>query len=112
MIGADTERIRPTRKKIMAKLDLKPNCECCDTDLPPDSSHARICTYECTYCATCADEMHGICKNCQGSLVARPIRPPAKLLEHPASTQRVFFPYNCPVHDTGPGKPSTGSALS
>lgn len=79
-------------------LDLRPNCECCDTDLPADSPDARICTYECTYCVTCAEEMNRVCKNCGGNLVARPIRPPERLIDHPASTKRVFNPSNCPVH--------------
>jgi uncharacterized protein len=79
-------------------MDLKPGCECCDADLPPESADARICTYECTYCARCADEMGGICKNCGGNLVVRPIRPPSLLVENPASTVRVFNPRNCPVH--------------
>lgn len=83
----------------MALLDLKPGCECCDRDLPPDSSDARICTYECTYCARCAAEMGGICKNCGGNLVERPIRPAALLESAPASTERVFVPTGCPVHD-------------
>jgi hypothetical protein len=70
-------------------LDLRPNCECCDRDLPPDSHEARICTYECTFCADCTDERFaGICPNCRGELVRRPIRPAAMLLENPASTER------------------------
>jgi len=83
----------------MAMMDLKPGCECCDTDLPPGSTEARICTYECTYCARCADEMDGICKNCGGNLVPRPIRPASHLVGSPASTERVFNPHNCPVHN-------------
>ncbi len=79
-------------------LDLKPSCECCDVDLPPESPLARICTYECTYCAKCADEMDGVCKNCGGNLVARPMRPLDHLATHPASTERIFNPSNCPVH--------------
>jgi len=71
-------------------LELRPNCECCDRDLPPDSELARICTFECTFCARCVDEvLRGVCPNCGGNLVARPIRPPAELVEHPASTRRV-----------------------
>jgi hypothetical protein len=70
-------------------LMLLPNCECCDRDLPPGSSEARICTYECTFCADCADSRFGgICPNCGGDLVRRPIRPAAKLLEDPAATER------------------------
>ena len=57
-------------------LALRPNCECCDRDLPPDSAAARICSFECTFCADCADGvLAGRCPNCAGSLVARPIRP-------------------------------------
>ncbi len=83
----------------MALLDLKPGCECCDRDLPPDSPEARICTFECTYCATCADEMGGTCKNCGGNLERRPIRPVSHLDRCPPSTERVFNPAGCPAHD-------------
>lgn len=77
-------------------LDLRPNCECCDRDLPPDADDARICTYECTFCAACAETLlHGICPNCKGNLVARPIRPPAMLARHPASTRRVLKAHGC-----------------
>ena len=70
-------------------LLLKPNCECCDTDLPPDSTAARMCTYECTFCADCAEKRFAhICPTCGGELVRRPIRPAAMLLKHPASTER------------------------
>ena len=75
-------------------LALRPNCECCDRDLPADSPDARICTYECTFCAACADDrLGGRCPNCTGELVRRPIRPPAMLAKHPASTQRVLKPH-------------------
>ncbi|HET6182822.1 MAG TPA: DUF1272 domain-containing protein [Acetobacteraceae bacterium] len=75
-------------------LALRPNCECCDRDLPPESRAAMICTYECTFCAECAaTRLHGICPNCGGELVRRPIRPPARLLLHPASTERVLKPH-------------------
>ena len=71
-------------------LKLKPSCECCDRDLPPDSQDARICSFECTFCATCAGEtLAGICPNCGGELVRRPIRPPAALARFPASTERL-----------------------
>jgi uncharacterized protein len=70
-------------------LTLLPNCECCDRDLPPGSDQARICTYECTFCAECAEQRFAnICPNCGGDLVRRPIRPPGKLLKHPATTER------------------------
>jgi hypothetical protein len=77
-------------------LLLKPNCECCDRDLPPDSPAARICSFECTFCAGCAErKLHGICPNCRGGLVTRPVRPAAMLLRQPASTERVFKPAGC-----------------
>jgi hypothetical protein len=77
-------------------LELRPNCECCDRDLPADAPDARICTFECTFCATCADEvLGGTCPNCGGELVRRPIRPAAALARHPASTRRVLKPQGC-----------------
>ncbi|HEY1719748.1 MAG TPA: DUF1272 domain-containing protein [Magnetospirillaceae bacterium] len=77
-------------------LELRPNCECCDRDLPPESTEARICTYECTFCVRCANEtLKGICPNCGGNLVARPIRPPRMLEKNPASTKRVLKPNGC-----------------
>ncbi|MDB5318216.1 MAG: hypothetical protein JWO24_4060 [Rhodospirillales bacterium] len=77
-------------------LELRPNCECCGRDLPPDSPLALICSYECTWCRDCAETRLGnICPNCGGNLVARPVRPAAKLLTHPASTQRKHRPERC-----------------
>jgi hypothetical protein len=77
-------------------LELRPSCECCDRDLPPDSPDARICTYECTFCAACVEErLGGVCPNCGGGFERRPVRPPAKLAKDPASTVRVFAPEGC-----------------
>src|SRR5436190_9082055 len=57
-------------------LQLRPNCEYCDKDLPPNSMEARICSYECTFCADCAENKLGnVCPNCGGGFVRRPIRP-------------------------------------
>ncbi len=57
-------------------LELRPNCEWCDRDLPPASADARICSYECTYCADCvADVMQNVCPTCGGGFAPRPIRP-------------------------------------
>jgi len=77
-------------------LELRPNCECCDRDLPPNSTDARICSYECTFCATCAENLlHGICPNCGANLVPRPTRPPEMLARNPASTKRVVKSEGC-----------------
>jgi len=74
-------------------LKLRPGCERCDADLPPDSTAARICSFECTFCAPCAQGPLGNrCPNCGGELVRRPIRPADALARHPASTERVFKP--------------------
>ena len=71
-------------------LQLRPNCECCDCDLPADSTNALICSFECTFCRECADtRLQGICPNCGGELLQRPRRPADKLLKYPASTERV-----------------------
>ena len=70
-------------------LELRPDCERCGRDLPPESGQARICTFECTFCAECVEgPLGGICPNCGGNFVPRPIRPPEALVRHPASTVR------------------------
>ena len=72
-------------------LLLKPNCECCDRDLPPETAEARICSFECTFCADCVDDvLKGACPNCGGGFAPRPIRPPAALARFPASSERVL----------------------
>lgn len=70
-------------------LALRPNCECCDKNLPPDAD-ARICTFECTFCPSCAEGvLKGVCPNCGGNFTPRPIRPAEKLAKYPPSTKRV-----------------------
>jgi hypothetical protein len=77
-------------------LQLRPNCECCDRDLPPESTEARICSFERTFCVACADtKLKGTCPNCGGELVQRPRRPAAKLANNPPSSTRVFKPQGC-----------------
>lgn len=77
-------------------LQLRPNCECCNRDLPPDSGEARICSFECTFCAACAEGvLGGACPNCSGELVVRPRRPALALGKYPASTERVYKPAGC-----------------
>ncbi|MFI8621883.1 DUF1272 domain-containing protein [Marinomonas sp. NPDC078689] len=74
-------------------LDLRPNCECCDKDLPASSNDAMICSFECTFCSTCVSTLlNNICPNCGGNFVPRPIRPRNKLERHPPSTKRVLSP--------------------
>ncbi|GJM12592.1 MAG: urease [Pseudohongiella sp.] len=81
-------------------LELRPNCENCDKDLPPDSPQACICTYECTFCSHCVKHvLFNVCPNCGGGFTKRPIRPqterrPGVSLQHqPASNTRVHTKY-------------------
>ena len=77
-------------------LELRPNCECCDRDLAPDSADARICSFECTFCADCVEtRLKNVCPNCAGGFMSRPIRPPAALARFPASTARVLRRGGC-----------------
>ena len=77
-------------------LQLRPNCECCDTDLPGDSGDAWICSFECTFCEKCVHEiLRGKCPNCGGEFVRRPRRSAEKLVGNPASTERVYKPAGC-----------------
>ena len=81
-------------------LQLRPNCEYCDKDLPPNSMEARICSYECTFCADCAENKLGnVCPNCGGGFVPRPIRPAKEwrpglsVAKRPPSDKRVHLSY-------------------
>lgn len=81
-------------------LELRPNCELCDTDLPPAGPDARICSYECTFCAACVDEvLHDVCPNCGGGFQPRPIRPQKAwrdgtgLVNDPAGDRRRLSSY-------------------
>ena len=74
-------------------LQLRPGCECCDKDLPADAVDALICSFECTFCASCAAGLPGgVCPNCGGELVRRPRRPADRLARFPASTERIHKP--------------------
>jgi hypothetical protein len=82
-------------------LELRPNCEYCDRDLPPDALEARICTYECTFCADCAEtKLFNVCPNCGGGFSPRPVRPSIErrpglsLAKQPASSKRVHLSYD------------------
>jgi hypothetical protein len=67
-------------------LELRPNCECCDKDLPPESTEAVSYTFECAFCIECAESvLNHICPTCSGNFVPRAIRPVAalKTTQHP-----------------------------
>jgi hypothetical protein len=77
-------------------LQLRPNCECCDKDLAPNAPDARICSYECTFCADCVENvLLNVCPNCGGGFAPRPVRPATEwrpgvsLAKQPASAERV-----------------------
>jgi len=80
-------------------LQLRPNCKCCNVDLPSESAEARICSFECTFGRSCAEGvLAGRCPNFGSELVARPRRPAEKLARFPASTERIFKPQGCGRH--------------
>lgn len=87
-------------------LALRPSCEHCDTALPPASGLARICSFECTFCADCVDTLLGnVCPNCGGGFTPRPIRPASDrkggnyLGKHPASAERKHRPVDLAAHE-------------
>jgi hypothetical protein len=100
-------------------LELRPNCELCDKDLPPGAEEARICTYECTFCADCAEnELRGVCPNCGGNFQPRPIRPqnawregtglvndpPGTRRRHPSYSREEIDALSARLHGTPPGE--------
>jgi hypothetical protein len=74
-------------------LEMRPNCECCDVDLPADTGFAYICSFECTFCVKCVSSLGQKCPNCGGDLYMRPPRPAALLGKFPGSTERVLKPH-------------------
>ncbi|MBM3583664.1 MAG: DUF1272 domain-containing protein [Alphaproteobacteria bacterium] len=81
-------------------LELRPNCEMCDVDLPAAVVNARICSYECTFCADCVEtRLMNVCPNCGGGFVPRPIRlatawrPGVSAADQPPATQRRHLKY-------------------
>lgn len=88
-------------------LDMRPACECCGADLSPSMEGAHICSFECTFCSSCArDVLNGRCPNCGGALVPRPTRPAALLERFPASTVRKVKPDGCPQSPGGSVPPA------
>ncbi|GAA4559461.1 DUF1272 domain-containing protein [Pseudonocardia xishanensis] len=74
-------------------LEMRPGCERCDANLPPGSTDARICSFECTYCSSCADgPLAGRCPNCGGDFAQRPTRTEKLLETYPAVTTRTYNP--------------------
>ncbi|MDC0886696.1 DUF1272 domain-containing protein [Altererythrobacter sp.] len=71
-------------------LGMRPDCERCGADLPADAPGAFICSFECTFCAACADMLDDRCPNCGGELMDRPTRSAALLEKFPASQTRKF----------------------
>jgi len=77
-------------------LQMRPNCECCDKDLPPEAPGAMICSFECTFCTDCVTGvLHNTCPNCGGGFAPRATRALEKLANNPASTVRVLNPAGC-----------------
>ncbi|HUQ75170.1 MAG TPA: DUF1272 domain-containing protein [Burkholderiales bacterium] len=85
-------------------LELRPTCEQCNKALPPAATDARICSFECTFCAACVELLGNVCPNCGGGFVPRPVRPSrawvgsAYLGERPASTTIKHKPVDLAAH--------------
>ncbi len=86
-------------------LELRPSCEHCNKPLPPDATDARICTYECTFCVACVDNVIGnVCPNCGGGFEKRPVRPSTNwknnnfLGSDPATTTVKHRPVDAQAH--------------
>ena len=87
-------------------LELRPTCEHCNKVLPPDSTEARICSFECTFCEACASGFLGnVCPNCGGGFAPRPIRPVMNwkgenyLGKYPAGTKVKHRPVDAAAHE-------------
>ena len=77
-------------------LQMRPGCECCDRDLPADSTEVWICSFECTFCSSCVQgRLGGRCPNCGGEFSRRPTRVGDSFERHPASSQRLHNPQGC-----------------
>ena len=86
-------------------LELRPTCEHCNKPLPPNAREARICSYECTFCASCVETvLDNVCPNCGGGFEPRPIRPARNwngdnfLGKDPASTTIKHRPIDASAH--------------
>jgi hypothetical protein len=94
-----------SRRQESTMLELRPTCEHCNRPLPPDSLEARICSYECTFCLACVEQvLSNVCPNCGGGFVPRPIRPATNwngdnfLGKDPASTKVKHRPVDSAAH--------------
>jgi hypothetical protein len=86
-------------------LEIRPSCEHCDRDLPPHSTEARICSFECTFCAACVETvLDNVCPNCGGGFVPRPVRPAhqwrtgVSCAHQPPDDRRTYKPVDAQVH--------------
>jgi len=74
-------------------LEIRQCCENCGKNLPNDSNEAMICSYECTFCVTCVEQiLENVCPNCGGGFEKRPTRPKSLLIKHPVRNDTVFKP--------------------
>jgi len=80
-------------------LEIRPSCEHCDVNLPFDSPDAMICTFECTFCKNCVENvLQEVCPNCGGNFTQRPIRPATLLEKYPVSENRIHKPVDVEKH--------------
>ncbi|WP_420318444.1 DUF1272 domain-containing protein [Ekhidna sp.] len=80
-------------------LEIRPTCENCNKSLPPESTDAMICTFECTFCRNCVDLLSQVCPNCGGGFEQRPIRPDHLLEKYPPSKNIIYKPVDFKKHE-------------
>ena len=85
-------------------LELRPSCEHCNRPLPPETTRAMICSFECTFCRDCVTELENVCPNCGGGFTPRPVRPAVNrrnenfLGKYPGGTRVVYKPVDMEAH--------------
>jgi hypothetical protein len=82
-------------------LEIRPICENCGKDLPYNSTEAMVCSFECTFCQSCVENvLHNVCPNCGGGLEKRPVRPKDKLVKYPAKQEKYHQPVDINTFQT------------
>lgn len=82
-------------------LEVRPICENCGKSLPGNSTEAMICSFECTFCTDCVNNiLHNVCPNCGGGFERRPVRPKEKFSKYPAKTEQLFKPVDLEKFET------------
>ncbi len=81
-------------------LEIRTHCESCRKVLPPESTEAMICSFECTFCKNCVEEkLLNVCPNCGGGFQQRPLRPKNKMTKYPPKNNLHIKDYSEEKHE-------------